>query len=596
MKRSFKWMLSACVVLAVLLAAIAFMQTRSINLTHFKNQLDHAVMQASGERLNIEGSLNIHLFPTPSITLTNLNLHPTDPKQTAPAFQAQSLRAQLRWWPLLHGTVAVRAIHIQQATLHLSANMALPHAPAPATPKAKNAPTQAPRTTQPPVFMQWPRIDVKELTLNYTDAQQHTTAWTLHYAAFTPTSHGAQLHLKGRMQQHDRMEDFAMALHMQAKGNNMHFSLLQAQWGNVTLSGTLTKQGPTLSSKTLQLQEGTTRIHLPFSYTFGPQSSLRFQVKGSKLDLDELLPQPQKHADASQQAAVQKPAAHPPTPASPATPSTPKDAAHWPTLQGDIQLDALILHGITFNHLRATVRNQGTQLQISPLNTRVFNGTVNAGITFDTATHQAALTLIVKNMQIGALWPALHKASVVTGTTNLQLSLQLPNTKNLQTLQQTASGNMQWNIKNGRLLGQHWMQLINQAAPSAKLPASNTNSTSGMPFNNIQWHATLANGVLTNDVLLLDAPHTHITGKGTVSLLDRNYLYHVQVAQNAQAFPLPLIIQGELKEGSKPSVQPDLMAAGKIALQKHLQQNNGQTQGTQQGHALGNALQQLFQK
>ncbi len=287
---------------------------------------------------------------------------------------------------------------------------------------------------------------------------------------------------------------------------------------------------------------------------------VQFALRGDELDLSPYLA-----------VLTLKPEQAPDQTAPVSPPIGPSNASRSKTAwSGTVQLDRLKLYGLGFQQVQLSLRSQPSialEMQVG----ESYGGTWQGDLHWQTRQGVPWIQLAqrAEGVQIGPLLQDLLGKVPLQGTGDLELEVQGPISQ-IQQLQGTLS----LRIVDGLLQGPSLEQLLQQARQGQ---SALDQPSRGTRFQRLQGSATLAQGLLRNDDLLLRADHLQATGSGSLDLVQRYLDYRLvprlqQVPAGAplrdlEGVPIPIRIRGDFDHLQW---QVDLAAALQGAAQRKL--------------------------
>ncbi len=287
----------------------------------------------------------------------------------------------------------------------------------------------------------------------------------------------------------------------------------------------------------------------------------QFALQGDELDLGPYLAA--LELESEQPASPDQSASAPPV-----SPSS--TSASQSTWAGTLRLDRLKLYGLRFQQLGLSLRSQpGIELEVQAGES--YGGTWQGDLHWQNRQGVPWIQLAqrAEGVQIEPLLKDLLGKVPLQGTGDLELEVQGPISQ-VQQLQGTLS----LRIVDGLLQGPSLEQLLQQVRQGQ---SASDRPSRGTRFQLLQGSATLAQGVLRNEDLLLSADHLQATGSGTLDLVQRRLDYRLvpqlqQVPEGAplrdlEGVPIPIQIRGDFEHLQW---QVDLAAALQGATQQKL--------------------------
>ncbi len=186
--------------------------------------------------------------------------------------------------------------------------------------------------------------------------------------------------------------------------------------------------------------------------------------------------------------------------------------------------------------LRVPVTYAGTQLESTPLEAKVANGTVSLrlAVALGSAPVATLKDIKVKGVELGPiLVDFLCQAYAVTGPMDLSGEASLRATDPWR----TANGSGRLRIGPGKVMGKDVVNLVNEvvglagAASALLSPERRGRLAAPLDFEAITATYTITNGVVKTDDLLYQGPDVRVAGAGTFTLADGRINMNVTLTQ-----------------------------------------------------------------
>ncbi len=186
--------------------------------------------------------------------------------------------------------------------------------------------------------------------------------------------------------------------------------------------------------------------------------------------------------------------------------------------------------------LRVPVTYAGTQLESTPLEAKVANGTVSLrlAVALGSAPVATLKDIKVKGVELGPiLVDFLCQAYAVTGPMDLTGEASLRATDPWR----TANGSGRLRIGPGKVMGKDVVNLVNEvvglagAASALLSPERRGRLAAPLDFEAITATYTITNGVVKTDDLLYQGPDVRVAGAGTFTLADGRINMNVTLTQ-----------------------------------------------------------------
>lgn len=234
--------------------------------------------------------------------------------------------------------------------------------------------------------------------------------------------------------------------------------------------------------------------------------------------------------------------------------------SHSMALNGPISFERADVNGINIQQFSTLLDMKDQQLQLSASQAQLLSGRYqgNSQISFDSNDVKVSTTMAFSHIQIQSLLALFSPNAPISGLGDFNGSFNSQGS-DAKTFTQHLNGHAKIAVHNGVLHGISFTQWINAAKAlktnaTAPPAASDNHSTA---FGDLSADATIQNGVVHNDNLLLQAPFARAKGHGTIDLNQQQLDYHLNIDQinNSRLKLVPLLINGSF---AKPYIQIDL--------------------------------------
>ncbi len=190
------------------------------------------------------------------------------------------------------------------------------------------------------------------------------------------------------------------------------------------------------------------------------------------------------------------------------------------------------------------------------------------------ATPQYTISAIFTGIQVESLLTELADITRVRVSGSGDLSANVTASGNSSSdIKQTLSGSTKFSISNGVLYGIDIPYYSNVADLLLKKQMPTGNNTHQTSFGDLTGTATITNGLVSNNDLLVQSPELTVTGKGTADLVSEQLNYEMNIQRVSNGAPqgpdIPLIIKGTFNH---PVIKPDISEILKSQVAKQLEQ------------------------
>jgi len=329
------------------------------------------------------------------------------------------------------------------------------------------------------------------------------------------------------------------------------------EWKASTRSASLTAVQVRLDDTTLTGKAGITDF---------ATGAITFALQADGIDLDRYLPPPEENTGTPV-------AGTPAAAAAGGAGALPVETLRGLNLDGTLQLGSLKAYNLRSTDIKVRIRAQDGLVRVNPAGAKLYGGQYTGDIALDARqdTPRISLNETLAGVQAGPLLKDLTGDDKLLGKADLQARLTGSGATPEQ-LRQTLNGTAGFAFTDGAVKGVNIAALIRNA--QAKLqgrPAPADNQSNQTDFAEMKGTATVTNGLVRNDDLLLQSPLLRITGTGQVSLPKEtiDYLLTTKIVGSLEGqggkglgelkgVAVPVRIGGTF---SKPTYVPDLAAA-----------------------------------
>ncbi len=306
--------------------------------------------------------------------------------------------------------------------------------------------------------------------------------------------------------------------------------------------------------------------------------AIRFALKVDGIDLDRYLP-PETAAETTAQPATGGAAG-----AGGGEEPLPLEALRSLNLDGKLEVGKLTAFNLQSSNIVIQIKANNGLLRVNPLGANLYAGQYHGDITLDARkdTPRIAINEQVSGVQAGPLLQDLTGEARVLGTADVTAKLSGTGA-NADAIKKTLNGTTSFSFTEGSVKGVNIAALIRKAQAKLKgQPAPPEQEPNQTDFSTMQGTATVSNGVVRNDDLLLQSPLLRITGKGQVSLPAETIDYTLTTKfvgslegqggkslEELKGVSIPVRVGGTF---SKPTYVPDLGAALKEAVKAKVEE------------------------
>ncbi len=532
MRRFLTTLMILLVVIVAGLSALVLL----VNPNDFRYYMVNQVEQRSGYQLNLEGSLRWHVWPRLSILTGRMSLKA--PGAEAPLVSAENMRLDVALLPLISHQLQVRQVLLKNAVVQLT--------PQTEARRAIDAPVGPKDSIPSPIDVGhgW-SFDIASLQVvdsllvfQHADDEQMTVR-NINIQMDQNDKHQAHVELSGRINRDQRDLNLSLQADVDASQypqnltsqvNEFHYQLTGADLPAQGISGQGSFQAiwqepeRQLSVRALKLAANDSAINGELAVVLNDRPSWQLALTSQYLNLDNLL---------SANAANSTPVAVPngDKPAQTGRLSRPVIAggiepSPYHNLQGfdaDMQLNvgALRFRGLDFSHIESMFSNRQGLLQIEKLQGYLGKGFLSLPAELDARQVPSTLSVTpsIKDVAIGPILHAFNYPLSMNG--ELSVEGQFTGNKfSAEDFQRHWQGNADLTIRNSRLEGMNFQQLIQQAVTRSNSSVqAHKNYSDATELEKVIAKASLDRGVITFDELAGHSNVMDLTGTGTLDLV-----------------------------------------------------------------------------
>jgi AsmA protein len=572
MKKPVKIVAGVVATLLVLVIAAGVVITLVIDPNDYKDEIVQAVKTRTGRDLKIGGDIKLSLFPWLGVELKTLELSNAPGFGDEPFARVQTVGVKAKLLPLFQKKLDVDKIILNGLVLNLAKNRAghgnwegLTGKDKPAAPEEKDAGTGLAGFSIGGVSVRdaelhWEdqasgaRYHVRKLALTTGEIAPGKTAdVTLGFdlesgqpAVATPVALRMKLAFDSGTQELNvpelNLELAGLALSAKLRGRKMldapaldgelyvkPFNLrallvkLNMPYAaadkdaltQVSLDAPFHFSNGGLALKELKLTLDRSELKGSFELHDFAKPVYRFDLGLNELVLDRYLPAAKAGAPAAPAAAVA-----PPAPAAAEAPSALRHLA----IDGQLRVHALSAFGIKASAVEVTVNARDGVLRLSPLQAKLYDGGYDGAISYDVRPAVPLLTTSqsLTGVQLGPLLKDAGVYDKFSGKANLTAKLG-GRGADAAAIKASLNGDATIRIQDGKIEGVDLRKIVNETRALADQlrgkPARVTpKSSDTTEFNQLTATLQVANGVASNNDLLLDGPYLHATGRGMADL------------------------------------------------------------------------------
>ncbi|MFI4938543.1 MAG: AsmA family protein [Candidatus Berkiellales bacterium] len=342
---------------------------------------------------------------------------------------------------------------------------------------------------------------------------------------------------------------------------NVSLKTPHALWQNVKLSTQVDANlAKAITFSNIDLTAGGTRALGKANIPMASGSPVTFQINVDQLNVDDLL----KASSTSKSTTAGQTT---PSPVTKSENNTAKNSSR--PISGDIVIGQLQAKNMTFTQVKASLKTENNLLKINPLQASLYQGKLNATITYDlnNQSHPTTVQGQIAGLQIKPLLNDLKQMQDLSGIAALDFNLAQSTTESLH-------GILKCSLTNGVVTGVDVNYYLKKAQALLKKEQLTVSDTHQTPFDSLTATLNLHQNVIYNNDLLILSPTFRVNGEGSLNLKDQTLEYKLQAwkqytdgVEHPNAYPLAIRLKGPIQH---PKVEPDLDLYLKMALEREL--------------------------
>jgi len=226
------------------------------------------------------------------------------------------------------------------------------------------------------------------------------------------------------------------------------------------------------------------------------------------------------------------------------------------TINGDLYSNQITIGKITLTQFKSTIDGKNGIIKIAPITANLYHGSYNGNITVNAKNKIPTLSLNSKLSKINfnPLLNDLMNMKYITGTGDLQFNVSAQSF-DTDTMMKTLNGNAKFGVYNGTLQNvdaAYYLRvvksLLKKQTPPSREGANETN------FGSLTGTASINNGVITCNDLLLQSKVYTMNGQGNINLPANKIDYRIQAREAGEPADTdnvaPIKITGRLNDPS----------------------------------------------
>ena len=608
MKKTLKIILYTIGILVLLVVAAAVAAMLLINPNDYKDDIVKVVHDKTGRELQLKGDIKLSLFPWLGLELGQTSLGNAPGFGTKPMASIDKVDVKLKLLPLLRKQVEVDTVVLDGLNLNLRRNKVgvtnwddlVSAGTAGPGKAAKPTERKAPAAAAPIAALTIGGIDIRRGELLWLDEQNGTSVRVHNLSLQTsklaiatpmdiklgfdlatgkPVIH-TPVKLQGQVTVDPNKETLSVKglqlalldLNLDANLDGKQILSAPELSGKVSLRPTdlrsvLGKLGISLDMPADALKSVSLDSNVRFNQETGAASvdHLALKLDDSKLTGNAtyiMSKVPTIRADITVDS-IDVDRYLPPTPAGPTEAKGKGTAKRKPItipiepfrtldLKSSFKLGSLKAFGIRSTDISIPIEAKGGLVQVGPSKAQLYGGSYLGKQSLDVRKGAPRISSNEKltNVQVGGLLKDADIFDKFTGVGNVSADITARGI-DVDDILNSLNGKANASLKNGRIQGLNLHKMVDDAkdayAKAKGQPVSaRPQVTDEMEYAKLTASATIKNGIVTNNDLVMDGPFTTITGSGTVNLpkYSMDYRANVRISENKNDQPVPVRIHG----------------------------------------------------
>lgn len=188
-------------------------------------------------------------------------------------------------------------------------------------------------------------------------------------------------------------------------------------------------------------------------------------------------------------------------------------------VNGDITVGRIVQDKLLISDVALLMKMRDGQLRINPFTAKLYGGLASNDISVDLrpAAPRISAKADLKGFQVGDYLKASMDKDVISGTANVNADIGLT-AADADTIKRSLNGNAAFNVRDGALKGVNIPDMIRRAKAALSgqtLPPASLQQTD---FTELSGTATITDGLVKNNDLLMKSPLLRIAGDGEANL------------------------------------------------------------------------------
>ncbi|MDZ7760009.1 MAG: AsmA family protein [Desulfovermiculus sp.] len=260
-----------------------------------------------------------------------------------------------------------------------------------------------------------------------------------------------------------------------------------------------------------------------------PASS--FDLHMDEIDVDRYLPPAQKETKPKTEPQKQdQDTAEAPEEEEPSTAALPLAPLRQLTMDGRIRINTMKIKGMRMEDITLTVKAKDGQVDISPLQSRLYGGTLHSTASLDVRGKTPKMNSQAKldTVRIQSLLQDMTGKDLLSGLGSVQTTFSTQGL-DARSMLKALDGNLKLDLQDGSFQGADLLHRIRSTYLTLKGKAPDESGTEETKFSSLTFGADIVQGIVQKSDLKLVSSLFSVQGSGRIDLLQRSLDYLLQV-------------------------------------------------------------------
>ena len=200
------------------------------------------------------------------------------------------------------------------------------------------------------------------------------------------------------------------------------------------------------------------------------------------------------------------------------------------TVDGQIRMDSLKVNGLRMQEITLTVQAKNGKIDISPLQSRLYGGTLHSTASMDVRDQTPTIRTQTKldSVQVQSLLQDLTGKGLLSGSGSVNTTLSTQGL-DADSLLKALAGNLSLNLQDGSFQGADLLHRVRSLYLTLKGKTPQAPEAEKTNFSSLDFSADIAEGMVRKSDLKLISSLFSIQGSGQLNLMQRSLDYLLQV-------------------------------------------------------------------